>query len=106
MEMIFKIAIFGHETSGWSIFGHATCPLAKVPEVAHFTPFLFQWVKIELIFTLQAAVSDIRADFKIALFGHEIWPLSKVPEVAHILDKLPASPKFHPVLLYDRLFSR
>ncbi len=41
-RQIFKIAIFGHET--W--------PFAKVPEVAHNTPFLPQEVDIELIFAL------------------------------------------------------
>ncbi len=50
--LIFKIAIFGHET--WQV--------AKVPEVAH-TLLLPQGVEIELIFALQAAVSKIRANF-------------------------------------------
>ena len=30
-------------------------------------------------------VSEIMADFKIAIFGDETWPLAKIPEVAHIL---------------------
>ena len=51
--------------------------------------FLPQGVKIEVIFALRAAVSEIRAIFKIAIFGHETWPSAKVPEVAHITS-------FHP----------
>ena len=55
-EPIFKIAIFGHET--W--------PLVKVPEVAHtlYMLFLPQGVEIELIFALQAVVSEIQANFQ------------------------------------------
>ena len=51
--VIFKIAIFGHET--WS--------LTKDPEVTH-TYFLPQGGKIELILAIQAAVSKIQADFQ------------------------------------------
>ncbi len=53
-ELIFKIAIFGHET--W--------PLAKVPEVAHLPTVYPQRVEIQLVLALQAAVSEIRADFQ------------------------------------------
>ena len=53
--LIFKIAIFGHETS----------QVAKVPEVAHvYAHSLPQGVQIELIFALWAAVSDTQADFQ------------------------------------------
>ncbi len=51
---IFKIPIFGHET--W--------PLAKVPEVEHIPCLYPQGGEIELIFALQAAVSEICADFQ------------------------------------------
>ncbi len=51
-----------------------------------YTLFLPQVVKIELIFTLRAAVSDTQTNFKIAIFGHETCPIGlKVPEVEHIL---------------------
>ena len=49
--LIFKIAIF------------ETWPLAKVPEAA-YTLFLPQGVETELIFTVRAVVSKIRADFQ------------------------------------------
>ncbi len=49
---IFEIAIFSHES--W--------PLAKIPEVVIL--FLTQGVEIELIFALQAAVSEIQANFQ------------------------------------------
>ncbi len=72
---IFKIAIFGHKT--W--------PLAKVPEIAH--TLSTHGVEIELIFALQAAVSEIRTDFhfKIAMFRHDTFPLAKILEVAQAL---------------------
>ncbi len=49
-----------------TIFGHGTQLLANVPEVANcmFKLFLPQGMKIELIFTLQAVVSEILADFQ------------------------------------------
>ncbi len=77
---IFKIAIFGYET--W--------PLAKAPEVA-YTFLLPQVVKIELIFALQAAVSEIWADFQTCHIW--AWNLAIVAEVAHILPKQLRSPK-------------
>ncbi len=47
------------------------------------TLFLRQGLEIELIFTLLAAVSEIRADFQNCHI-HETWPLAKVPgEAAH-----------------------
>ena len=52
-------------------------------------PFLLQGVEIEFIFALCAAVSEIRANFQIAIFGHEIWNLKKVPEVTY-------GPSFYP----------
>ncbi len=51
---IFKIAIFGHET--WQV--------AKVPEVANIQTFYPYVVKIELFFSLRAAVSEIRTNFQ------------------------------------------
>ncbi len=61
-------------------------PLAKVPEFAHTLSFYPTGVKIELIFVLWAAVSEIQAElFKTAIFGHETWSLPKIQEVAHIL---------------------
>ena len=50
--LIFKIAIFGHET--W--------PLAKVPEVAH-TLFLPTGVEIELIVALTTTIIKIELFF-------------------------------------------
>ena len=58
-RMIFKIAIFGHET--W--------PLDKMPEVAHIHSFYPKGVKIELIFALLAAVSEVQEDFQ----NYHIW---------------------------------
>ena len=52
-RLIFKIAIFDHET--W--------PLAKVPEVAHVLSF-YPRGEIELIFALRGAVSETWADFQ------------------------------------------
>ncbi len=67
-EMIFKIAIFGHET--W--------PLAKVLGLC--SVFLPHGVELELIFTLLAAVSQIQADFQnFHVFGHKTWNLKKSP---------------------------
>ena len=75
---IFKIAIFGNET--W--------PLGKVPEVAHTLSF-YPWGRIELIFSLRPALSEILVVFKIDIFGHEAFPLAKVPEVVHALSFYP-----------------
>ncbi len=49
-----------------------------------YTLFLPQGVAVELILALWAPVSEIRANFKIAIFGHETWQVAKVSEVAHI----------------------
>ncbi len=71
--MIFKIAIFGYET----------CPLAKVPEVAHI--YLFSPRVSKLNFSLYGhRFPRYRLIFKIAIFVHDTWPFAKVPEVAHI----------------------
>ncbi len=51
--------------------------MAKVKEVEYIGP--------ELIFALQAEVSDIGPIFKIAIFENDIWSLAKVQEVAHKL---------------------
>ena len=48
---IFKHAIFGHES----------CPWAKVPEVAHFLPFYPRGGEIELIFALRPTVKGDKA---------------------------------------------
>ncbi len=50
-----------------------------------YTLFLTQYVEIEHIFAIWAAVSEIMLIFKIAILGHETCPMAKVPEVAHIL---------------------
>ncbi len=91
----FKIAIFGYEP--W--------PLARSCTYALFLP---QGVEIELIFALQAAVSEMLCGliFKIAIFGNKTWPLAKVPEIVYLLPKLPISPKFHPFLPYGWPFPR
>ncbi len=52
-----------------TIFGHETWNLKKGPEVAYMDLFLPQGVKIELIFALLTAVSEIRADFE----NDHIW---------------------------------
>ncbi len=90
-----KIAIFGHET--W--------PLAKVPEVALI---LSTWgeVKMELIFALRAAVSEIRVNFQ----NSHIWPCNlafgKVPDVAYILSFYPNGSKLSLFSLYGQRFPR
>ncbi len=61
-------------------------------------------VKIDLIFPLQAAVSEIRLIFKIAIFGHETWSLAKVPEVACIVSFYPKGSKLRLFLLYGQQF--
>ena len=68
-RLIFKIAIFGHETS-------------KVPEVAHVHSFdpkgsklsliLLYGVEIELIFALRAAVSEIPRFSKLPYLGMKL----------------------------------
>ncbi len=92
-RQVFKIVIFGHET--WQV--------ADVPEGARITSFYPQGGKIELIFPLWAAVSEIRA---IAIFWHETWQVAKVPKVACIQPKLLPINEFHSFLIYDRSFSR
>ena len=67
---IFKIAIFGHET----------CPLAKVPEVAHIFSFHPLGSKLSLFSLYGQQFLRYGPIFKIAIFGHETWPLAKVPE--------------------------
>ncbi len=65
-----------------------TWPWAKVPKVVTYNLFLSQDVKIEHIFALWAAVSEIMADFQnchIWVWNLHAWPLAKIPEVAHIL---------------------
>ncbi len=51
---IFKIAIFGHET----------CPFAKVPEVAHMHSFYLRGSKLSLFFVQRAAASEKLAHFQ------------------------------------------
>ena len=72
----------------------------------HITSFLPQWVEIELIFTLGATVSEIRAIFKITMFRHGTWTLAKVPKVAHIPSFYPRGSKLILFLLYGQKFPR
>ena len=55
----------------------------------HIFSFYTSGIENELNFALQAGVSEIQADFNIAIFGHETWPLAKVTELAH-------TPSFYP----------
>ena len=94
--MIFKIAIFGHET--W--------PLATDPDVAHIAPFYPKGSKLRLFSLYGQQFPRYEPICKIATFGHETWPLVKVPEIAHIVPIVPPIPKFHSVLLYAWLYPR
>ncbi len=71
----FKIFIFGHETLGiWKKF-----------QMLHMMHTLSTpGVKIELIFALWAAVSEIQADFQNChIRWHETWNVKKVPGGAY-----------------------
>ncbi len=71
-RLIFKIAIFGHET--W--------PLAKVPELAHILSFYPTGSKLSLFSLYKQRFLRYRLFSKIAIkLGHETWPLAFV----HIL---------------------
>ncbi len=61
---------------------------------------------MELIFALRAAVSEIQANFKIAIFGHETWRFAKIPKVAHILSFYPWGSKLSLFSLYGQRFPR
>ena len=77
--LIFKMALFGHET--W--------PLAKVPEVAHLLSFYPRQLKLSLFLLYGQRFPSYGPIFKIAIFGHKTWPLVKVPEVAHMVSFYP-----------------
>ena len=73
------------------------------------TRFLPQGVKLELIFALRAVVSEMLANFQIAIFHvfrHEAWPLAKVPEVVHILFFYPRGSKLNLFSFYRQWFLR
>ncbi len=78
----------------------------KVPEKLHIYPLSTPWVEIEVIFTLRGAVSEISADFQIAIFGHETCPLAKFPEVAHIPSFYPRWSKLSLFSLYGQRFPK
>ncbi len=111
-------ALLGNQLGHWPKFRADTGPFSKLPylgmKLCHsqksrsctYTLFLPQWVEIELIFDLWAAVSEIRGDFKIYIFGHETGPLTKDPEVAHILPFYPSGLKLSLFSLYGQAFPR
>ena len=71
---IFKIEIFGHET----------CQVAKVPEVAHIQSFYPSGSKLKLFLLYGQWFPAVGQIFKIAIVEHETWKVAKVPEFAHI----------------------
>ncbi len=80
---------------------------AKVSEVAHVLSFYpgergKGEGKIQLIFALRPAISEIRAHFQNGhiIFGHETWSLTKDPKVAHILSFYPKGSKLNLISLY------
>ncbi len=63
--------------------------------------------EIELIFALQAVVSEIWTDFQIAIFGCETCSLTKHPEIAHIPSFCPKGLKLALLFsLYEQWFPR
>ncbi len=95
---IFKIAIFGNET--WL--------LGKVPEVPHILYFILpQWVEIEVIFVLRAAVSEIWIHFSKLQYlsmkrGH--WPKCQKLHIYPL--STPGESKLRLNLLYGQRFQR
>ena len=79
--LIFKIAIFGHQT--W--------PLAKVPEIAH-TVFLLQAVEIEIVFA-QSFSRYRGSNVRLILLYVAKFKVGKVPEVVNRLSFYPRGPK-------------
>ncbi len=51
--------------------------VGQISRSCRYTPFLPQRIEIELLFALRAAVSKIRAIFKIAIYGYDTWPLAR-----------------------------
>ena len=93
---IFTIAIFGYET----------CPLVKVPEVAHIHSFYLRESKFSLFSLYRLRFPRYGPIFKIAIFGHETWPLAKVSEVEDILPLYHRGSKLSLLSLYMQRFPR
>ncbi len=59
------------------VFNFLTALCGQMVEFGIWTLLLPQGVKIRLIFTLQAVVSEMQTNFENCLFGHETWNLKK-----------------------------
>ncbi len=94
--LIFKIAIFGHET--WN--------LKNVPEVAYGPSFYPIGSKLSLFLLYMQLFPRYRPIFKVVIFGHETWNLKKVPQIAYGPSFYPIGSKLSLFLLYRRPFSR
>ncbi len=91
--------------SKFAIFRHETWQVAKVPKVPHI-PFLPQRVDIELVFTLQAGVSEIRADFQTCHSWAWNLAIGQREAVAQILYFYHTWSKLSLFLLYGQRFPR
>ena len=90
----------------WRSAWEPTCPLAKVPEVAHILHFYFSGQNLTFFTLYEQQFPRYMPIFKIAIFGHETWSLAKVPEVAHILSLCSRGSKLSLFSLYRQWFPR
>ena len=76
--LIFKIAIFGHETLALKRF-----------QKLHIYSLSALWLKLSLFSFYGQWFRRYGPIFIIAIFGHESWPLTKVTEVSNTLSFYP-----------------